>query len=64
LAINPGEQPTDNTSPTATNGFARTFISKDPLAAGQHIVALSCMVLSGQVRINKPTIAAIAIAAG
>jgi len=31
---------------------------------GQHIVALSCKRLTGQVRINDPTIAAIAIAAG
>jgi hypothetical protein len=63
LAVNPGEANTDNTDATATNGFARTLISRDPVGAGQHIVALRCKRLLGQVRIDDPTIAAIAIAA-
>ena len=64
LAVAPGEAQTDNTGPTATNGFARTLISRDPVPVGQHSVALTCKRLTGQVRINEPTIAAIAIAAG
>jgi hypothetical protein len=63
LAVAPGEAQVDNTGATATNGFARTLISRDPLTAGQHIVALSCKRLVGGARINNPTIAAIAIAA-
>jgi hypothetical protein len=64
LTVNPGENITDNTDITATNGFARTFLSTDPVGPGQHAVALRCVRLGGQVRINEPTIAAIAIAAG
>jgi hypothetical protein len=64
LTVNPGEGLTDNTDVTATNGFARTFLSTDPVGPGQHAVALRCVRLGGQVRINEPTIAAIAIAAG
>jgi hypothetical protein len=64
LVVNPGEAATDNTGATATNGFARTFFSKDALSAGQHTVALSCKRLLGGVRIDSPTIAAVAIGAG
>lgn len=64
LAVAPGERATDNTASTATNGFARTFVSRDPLSAGQHTIALSCKRLLGKVRINSPTIAAVATGAG
>jgi hypothetical protein len=64
LAVTPGEAATDNTDATATNGFARTFVSKDALAAGKHTVALSCKRLLGGVQIDSPTIAAVAIGAG
>lgn len=64
LAVNPGEAATDNTGITATNGFARTFLSRDPLPAAQHTIALSCKRLLGKVRINSPTIAAVATGAG
>jgi len=63
LAVNPGETKTDNTDATATNGFARTLVSRDPVAAGQHIVGLRCKRLLGRVRIDDPTIAVIAVAA-
>jgi hypothetical protein len=63
LTVNPGEARTDNTDITATNGFARTLVTADPVAVGQHVVALRCKRLVGQVRINEPTIAAIAVAA-
>lgn len=62
LAVDPGESTKDNTNITATNGFARTFLSREPLNPGQHSVALSCKLLLGHPRINEPTIAAIAIA--
>jgi hypothetical protein len=64
LAVSPGEQTTDNTSSTATNGFARTLVSSDPLPKGRHQVALVCKELVGNVRIDVPTIAAIAIGTG
>lgn len=57
----PGEEVTDNTSSSATNGFARTLVTKEPLAPGQHRVALACEEFTGNVRIDAPTIAAIAI---
>jgi len=63
LAVNPGEAATDNTDVTATNGFARTFMPSDPLSPGPHTVALSCKRLLGQVRIDSPTIAVVAIGA-
>jgi hypothetical protein len=63
LSIAPGER-TDNTNVNATNGFARTRLSTSPVSRGQHSVALRCERLLGQVRIDNPTIAAIAIAAG
>jgi hypothetical protein len=64
LAVNPGETSNDNTAVTATNGFARTFLSPDRLSAGEHTVALSCKRLIGNVRIDSPTIAAVAVGAG
>lgn len=64
FAVDPGEAATDNTGPTATNGFARTFLSPQPLSAGQHSIALTCKRLAGQVRIDSPTIAAVAVGAG
>jgi hypothetical protein len=62
LAVSPGEGAFDNTSSTATNGFARTLVTDDPLPRGRHTVALVCNQLAGDVRIDAPTIAAIAIA--
>jgi hypothetical protein len=61
VSVDPGEEASDNTSGAATNGFARTLVSRDPLGRGQHNVALACNQLSGNVRIDAPTIAAIAI---
>jgi hypothetical protein len=63
LSANPGEQATDNSSPSATDGFARTVVTADPLAAGAHHVAMACSEAAGDVRIQDPTIAAIAITA-
>jgi hypothetical protein len=63
-AANPGEEMEDNTSGAATNGFARTLISRDRFAPGRHEVSLACNELSGNVRIDVPTIAAIAIGSG
>ncbi len=64
LAVQPGEQATDNTSSLATNGFARTVVTPDPLAKGRHKIALACKELVGNARIDVPTIAAIAISSG
>jgi len=64
LAAKPGEEATDNTSGSATNGFARTLVSDGPLARGRHRVALACRELTGNARIDVPTIAAIAIGSG
>jgi hypothetical protein len=64
LSVQPGEQATDNTSSLATNGFARTVVTRDPLPKGRHQVALACKELIGNVRIDVPTIAAIAIGTG
>jgi hypothetical protein len=64
IAVDPGEVASDNTALTATNGFARTFVSPTPLSAGEHTVALSCKRLIGNVRIDSPTIAAVAVGAG
>jgi hypothetical protein len=61
LAVEPGEATTDNTSSTATNGFARTALTKNRLSPGRHEVGLACEQLVGDVRIDEPTIAAIAI---
>jgi hypothetical protein len=61
LAAQPGEETSDNTSGTATNGFARTVVTSARLARGQHKVALACKEFTGNTRIDVPTIAAIAI---
>jgi hypothetical protein len=62
LRANPGEQGFSNTAISATNGFARTLLTPDPLAAGTHEVSLACNEVEADVRIEDPTIAAIAIA--
>jgi hypothetical protein len=62
LPVQPGEESIDNTSSLATNGFARTLVTPDPLVKGSHRIALACKELVGNVRIDVPTIAAIAIA--
>ncbi|MGH2954395.1 MAG: hypothetical protein ACRDK9_10335 [Solirubrobacterales bacterium] len=59
LEISPGEE-VDETNSGASNGFARTHVSQI-LPAGAHKVALACRQLDGDVRIDSPTIAAIAI---
>ena len=64
LAAQPGEEASDNTSGSATNGFARTLVSDGLLARGRHTVALACRELTGNARIDVPTIAAIAIGSG
>jgi hypothetical protein len=64
LPAQPGEETSDNTSASATNGFARTLVSDGMLARGRHRVALACRELSGNARIDVPTIAAIAIGSG
>jgi hypothetical protein len=63
LGVHPGEV-TDNTRVLATNGFARTLMSRFPVDAGKHTVSLRCERLGGRVRIDEPTIAVIAVAAG
>jgi hypothetical protein len=60
LGVAPGEE-TINTSGAATNGFARTLVTSNRLAPGKYRVALACGELLGNVRIDAPTIAAIAI---
>ncbi|MGH2975082.1 MAG: hypothetical protein ACRDLL_09490 [Solirubrobacterales bacterium] len=64
LAVQPGEQASDNTSSLATNGFARTLVTPEPLPKGRHDISLACKELTGNVRIDVPTIAAIAISSG
>ena len=64
LSVAPGEAKSDNTSSSATNGFARTFMSPSPVDSGHHTVGLRCKRLSGAARIDEPTIAVIAVAAG
>jgi hypothetical protein len=61
LPVQPGEETSDNTSGSATNGFARTVVLNGPLPKGRHEVALACKEFTGDVRIDVPTIAAIAI---
>jgi hypothetical protein len=63
LAVLPGEARSSDTSGTATNGFARTLVSGS-LNAGLHRFALTCMRFSGSVRIDSPTIAAVAVGTG
>ena len=64
LAVQPGEEASDNTSGSATNGFARTVVSDGRLARGRHRVTLTCREFTGNARIDVPTIAAIAIGSG
>ena len=63
ISATPGEEVNSNTSALATNGFARTIVTPEPLAAGAHEIALACNQGLGDVRIQHPTIAAIAITA-
>ncbi len=63
-SFTPGESVTTNTDTTATDGFARTFVSRDPIKKGRHKISLACAQLSGNVKIDVPTIAAIALNAG
>jgi hypothetical protein len=63
LAAFPGEVGSSDTGVGATNGFARTVVTQEPISPGQHKVALACRQETGDVRIENPTIAAIAIAA-
>lgn len=58
----PGEEE-GNTNAGATNGFARTLVTPQPLPAGDHRVALACWELDPDVRIETPTIAVLAITA-
>jgi hypothetical protein len=60
----PGEESLDNTTAGATNGFARTNVTAQPEAAGPHEAALSCNQILGDVKIDQPTIAALAIGTG
>lgn len=59
----PGEE-VARTNAGATNGFARTLVTPQPLPAGSHEIALACWELDPDVRIETPTIAALAISAG
>jgi hypothetical protein len=59
LAVAPGEV-ARNTSPTATNGFARTLVTRR-LERGAHRFGLACRPFNGRIRIDSPTIAAVAI---
>ena len=59
----PGEE-VAHTNAGATNGFARTLVTPQPLPAGSHEIALACWELDPDVRIETPTIAALAISAG
>jgi hypothetical protein len=59
----PGEE-VKNTNAGATNGFARTLVTPQPLPDGPHEIALACWELDPDVRIETPTIAALAISAG
>jgi hypothetical protein len=63
LAVLPGEAGSSNTSGTATNGFARTLVSR-VLNPGIHQFALTCQRFSGAVRTDSPTIAVVAVGAG
>ena len=60
LGVLPGEQSTDNTSVTATNGFARTVVPGEALGPGSHRIAFGCQEFSGNARIHESTIAVVA----
>lgn len=64
LSVSPGESGAGTHRGESTNGFARTLVTPDPLAAGAHEVSLTCSELSGDVRIGTPTLAVLAISAG
>ncbi|MEZ5155339.1 MAG: hypothetical protein R2718_04420 [Solirubrobacterales bacterium] len=64
LSATPGEEASDNTSVSATNGFARTVVTPQRLAAGRHVVSLGCQELSGDARIENPTLAVLAVRGG
>jgi hypothetical protein len=64
LRANPGEEGSSNTSASATNGFARTLVTPDPVARGTHEIALACNEVEADVRIEDPTIAAVSIGTG
>jgi hypothetical protein len=59
----PGEGATDNTNPTATDGFSIARVS-GRLQRGDHGFRLSCDQQSGDVRINDPRIAVVMIGSG
>jgi hypothetical protein len=64
LSATPGEESSDNTSVSATNGFARTRVTPGAVGAGPHTVDLACSELSGDVRIENPTLAVLAVRGG
>ena len=61
VGVEPGEETSDNTSGAATNGFARTVVTRDRSSPGAHRSRSPVTSFSGNVRIDAPTIAAIAI---
>lgn len=61
LSAAPGEEASDNTSVSATNGFARTLVTPEALSAGRHAVELACSEPGGSVRIENPTLAVLAV---
>lgn len=64
LGQHPGEAGEDRvTSSTATNGFARTFVTPRR-SAGEVRLALACSQLAGDFRVASPTIAALALTNG
>ena len=64
LSAAPGEEATDNTSISATGGFARTVVTPERISAGRHAVSLACQELSGDARIENPTMAVLAVGGG
>lgn len=64
LSAAPGEDASDNTSVSATNGFARTVVTPQRVAAGRHVVSLACRELSGDALIENPTLAVLAVRGG
>lgn len=64
ISVSPGESGTTSHRGESVNGFARTLITPESLAAGSHQVTLACSELSPDVRIDTPTLAVLAISAG
>lgn len=64
LSAAPGEESADNTSVSATNGFARTVVTPGNVSAGDHVVSLACRQLAGDVRVENPTLAVLAVRGG